>query len=341
MFRPGSLAAVALVAAACHPETPPAVRPEPIGGLARCRIAGVVELGAGDVLYKEARAPTEVARFAGGRVGVTTDAIEAGARASVVARLPAEGPGLALPGYVDVSRLPLHASRDLPVAGRSIYIAKGAPVSIRSASGGALRVTARYSDFPDVAADARCDDVALGASKEQPPKKTAERGEFHHLARDHARLFERPHGEVLADIRASRPGPTFEVDGFKRGLKHVRYEHGIVIDAWMNAEDLEDGPGPDCDHCYGADVLDVDDRCGAREHEDPGCGTPPPPTTRASRDAQVFATPRGPAIGVLDSGAEVFVGKKSDGFVRVSPTGGFFHSPAGTGFWVEESALAP
>jgi hypothetical protein len=351
MFRPGSLAAVALVLGACHPETAPAVRVEPAGGLARCSLRVVASFGADDALYREARGELEQARFSGGPVAVAVDTIEAGARAHVVARVPAEGPALVLPGYVEASRLPLYAARDLSIAARSIYIARGAPIVIRSARGGALRVTARFTDFPDVAADATCEDVAVGIPPPAPTpvssKSSDERGAPHHLAREHARVFERPHGEVLADLRSSRPGPTFDVDGFKRGLKHVRYDHGIVIDAWMNAEDLEEGEGPACDRCYGVEAEARPrrvDRCGKEDadgFDEKNCPGPDAPRARAARGAAVLATPTGPSIGVLDVGTEVYVVTKSDGRVRISPTGGWFRPPAGSGFWVDASALAP
>lgn len=347
MSRPGSLALLALQvfsAAACHPEVPPAIRVEPTGGVARCALAGTTELGAGTPLYQSGRDEVEVARFSGGKVGLVVDAIEARARAHVVARVPAEGPALTVPGFIDDASLALYAVRDLPIAGRSLYIAKGARISVRSARDGALRVTARYTDFPDIAADARCEDLALSRPPAEKAATPAERGKPHHLAREHARIFERAHGEVLADLKPSRPAPTFDVDSFKRGLKHVRYEHGIVIDAWMNAEDLEEGSGPDCDHCYGGDVLDVDDRCPGHEHEDVSESKtcpPPPAMARTARDVKVLATPRGPEIGVLEGSAEVYVPERKDGLARIIPTRGWLYSPAGGGFWVESSALSP
>ena len=304
---------------------------------APCTIRGSTAVGAGSLLYRDRTTNAGTAVFTGAPVEVelSPPSVEAPGRWPVVVHTA----GVTLRGFVDPWALPLRATRDLPLFGEVAVIPRGRLVALAPGTVGRLRVTAAYSDFPQLAADAACDAVGLGAS--EAPTETQAVGEEVHLAGPDAPVFGSSDGPPVGRLTAGDRHPTLWAGETRGERRLVRYDRGVRIAGWMRASDLAAGAGPDCDDCYGPPVRDLDDRCPDEPDpdstEDTGCPDPetPPPVLVLPRAAGLFTEPAAASpVGEAETGASFWVFERRDGWARVRPRGSALDPARGSELWL-------
>jgi hypothetical protein len=314
----------------------PAIAPRPplpARAVATCPLEAAFAIRSGEKLRLGEGGDVE-ARFTGHAVLVRIDRIDtATSVASVVVRAPAKSPALRLDGRLDAGVIPLRAARDIRVAGENVVIPRGTSIVVTSGDGAALGVQPRYGDFGNVATVASCEDLAFEVATERGAKKV---GEYMHLTKSNVVLFAAPGGPAIIELVTRHDSPSVDVVESRGPFRHIRYDDGVRIDAWMRAVDLAPGEGPDCDDCHGW-PLDVDDTCPPNECVDAKGGPFHASHKVAVRDRP---SPEGQPLGWLEEDAEVRIVGHRGTYARVEPVKNEIAGPAG-GLWIDEGILRP
>jgi hypothetical protein len=324
---------------------------EPASEIVGCTIRGSQRLYPGTYVHATSLGGTILGQADGDVVGFELSNIAVGGhtltRASV--RAPANGPAFVLTGFIDVAQLEVFARRDLPIVPSHVWIEKGANVRfVRGGDGSRANVVSRYGAFDLVPAIATCDTLSLDTSVESEVPRAPRNASPERLAHfTHVRTpFYDENGAPLINLKVNGEA-TVELTEHRGDRFHVLYADGVAIDAWVSAEDLEPGAGPDCDDCHGS-VRDLYDKCPDEPLDDTD-GCPASSTivhASALRDTDVRIGPEANSlvVGHLERRAEVVIindPKKEPpkGIVRVRPRHGELEPVSGD-YFVDESALA-
>lgn len=302
-------------------------------GVAECPLEGAFPIASGEKL----RMGEVEASFTGHLVGVRVESFDTKAGvANVTVRTPAKSPALRLDGTLHLGVLPLRAARDVRIAGDHVVIPRGTPVVVRGGDGAVLGIEPRYGDFADVEAIGSCDDVALVLDITHQPDKS--RPSYMHVTKPRVTLFASPDGAPIIElgVRHARQATVHVIES-RGAFRHVRYEDGVRIDAWMRAADLAPGEGPDCDDCHGW-PMDAEDGCDpAKDCPDEKGGPFHASHKVAVRDRP---SPEGQPLGWLEEDGEVRIVGRQGTYARVVPVTHDIAPPAG-GFWIDEGILRP
>lgn len=276
------------------------------------------------------------ARFTGHPVYVRVERIDTakGPVATAIVRTPPSPPALMLSAKLRIDAVPFRAARDIHVAGSHVIVPKGTALVLTSGEEKMLGVKPRYGDFDGVTTAASCDDVELGEPtvRNDPARLAAPM----FLTKKRVTLFVAPDGASVLDLEARRARPTFDVTESRGEFRHVRYDDGVRIDAWVRASDLAAGEGADCDDCHGS-IMDVDDVCPSR-----GCPDEKGGPFHARRKVAVRdrPSPDGAPLGWLEEDGEVRIVGRRGTYARVEPLKGELATPAG-GLWIDAATLDP
>ena len=342
-LRPRILSPLLLLTAACGARH--AVAPANDA----CVIRGTQMLYPSAILYASDHhgtpigdSPGSVARFELSEIGAGDNGLT---RANV--RVPIDGPALVLRGYVELRELELFATRDIEVVTGHVAITKGTRVRVvHAGTDGTFQVVASGGPFTAIKATATCDALGLEKSPELPRTPRGQAAEHAtHIADGAVSLYDERGGELLS-LGSASTGATLTVTESRGDLRHVRYDNGVHIDAWMRAKQLVLGEGPDCDDCDGG-PRDLDDRCpDYSTDQDEGCpdtGDTTHVVAMHDVDIHMAASLDSPVVGTLERGAAVLVIKDKKqmlppGWSRIRPLLGEL-TPGNSDFVVESSAL--
>lgn len=307
----------------------------PERGVVTCPLEGRFRIRAGERLLLGESSDVEAA-FTGHEVRIHLERIDTakGPVATAIVRAPSSSPALMLRAKMRIDAVPLHAARDIRIAGDHLVIPRGTPLVLASGEDQALGVTPRYGAFGGVTAAATCDDVALGEANVQ--QRTTRRGAPMHVIAKRVALFVAPDGAKIVELETRHDRPTFDATESRGAFRHVRYDDGLRVDAWVRAADLAAGEGADCDDCHGG-VMDVDDVCPPK-----GCPDEKGGPFHARRKVAVRdrPSPEGQPLGWLEEDGEVRIVGRKGTYARVEAVKGEIAPPAG-GFWIDEATLDP
>ena len=317
------------------PSAPIAIAAAPARGVVTCPLEGRFRIRAGEKLLLGENADVE-ASFTGHEVRIRLERIDTGKGpvATAVVRAPSSSPALMLHARMRIDAVPLHAARDIRIAGDHVVIPRGTPLVLASGEEGALGLKPRYGDFGGVMAAATCEDVALGEAKLQESAKRI--GAPMHVTAKRVALFVAPDGAKIVELDTRHDRPTIDAAESRGAFRHVRYDDGLRIDAWVRAADLAAGEGADCDDCHGS-IMDVDDVCPAK-----GCPDEKGGPFHARRKVAVRdrPSPEGQPLGWLEEDGEVRIVGRKGTYARVEALKGEIAPPSG-GFWIDGATLDP
>jgi hypothetical protein len=353
-----SLAAVVIVACACGRVEAPSHALAPT----TCGLRGKVTLHRRIPVLTQANGAVAHAVVIG-QLGLELQRITpvAGAdeaRAFVSIRSEPTGPAFHLEGFVDARELALYTTRELVVVPGHVTIKRGARVEAlgvprSSGSGAGAGLGARVGAIGDacatvdtrrVQADVACGDLSLEPAAEPSPRHAVRHPATFRGAR--IPLLAAPDGPTVWELPSRSGSLTLDVLETTRSMRHVRYEHEIVIDGWLAAPPLAEDEGDDdgCDSLPDADDLCPDEPEGEGD-EASGCpASAQGRTLRLSADADVRLSPelgRSP-VGHADRGAEVVVVEERGDWASVVPVvhkSSMAPAPGAGAFWIRRAAL--
>jgi len=240
------------------------------------------------------------------------------------------GASLRVDGWMATAAIPVFPTRDLAVSPGHVWIADAQHVRLVAAASGALTAELALpgTTGQSVRASAPCDAFALqpGAPTTMPVPGEA-RG---WLTRGAAvELLDAPGGAVVFTLRSAEgTAQLFWSTESRAGFVHVRARGALVIDAWAKLRDLEplkkgemmDQFAPPTTAVTGATLqLDGSTRL-----------------VKAGRDIAVRARreDKERPIGVIESGAEIYVLETLLGWTNVLPKNLGLTPADGGGFWI-------
>jgi len=339
MLRPTAtlLTALSLARPALADDAPPsAVGAAP--SAPRCSLRGEQPIAKGTALYDAPTGGRAIARFTGARAPLTLTGLPAdpttGERAAV--RTSATGGAVRLEGYVDPSVIAVFTTRDLVVEPGHLWITGSQKVRVLRAASTELRVerTLLGTDQQTVTTTAPCDAFALAPP---PPvgRDAPARARGHSTRGQSLALLDKPGGTPFFSMRlVDGTAQVFWTTELRGGYAHIESRFDVAIDGWAALKDLEPirpaevmtRSTPPVASMVGAQITLPE----------------PPPVRRVVRESPLFAAREGErAIGVVESGAEVFVVSESNGWGEILPASLYVEAPETDGFWVKLDALAP
>jgi hypothetical protein len=313
---------------------PPATTaPENVPG-ATCTIRGKPLMPKGTTMYDAATGGAPIGTFTGQSVDVSiTDLPADGSSRRAKVRT---GGGLRLDGWAAPDSVPMTLSQDLPVVPNHIWLSEGVQVRFVSGSSDGLKVEAHLGGpfAQTVRAVASCTALSL-----DPPKATGwdppgnARGYV--AAGERLDLFAGPSGSSMYTVQLSQSGAGLLLFSTQtdKGFVHVRLHDDLVIDAWAPLGELT-----------ALKQGEMMDQAAGTRHEVSGArlaidGTPT--IVRALRDVPVRLSSQDAArpIGVIESGAEVYVMETLLGWSSVLPRNLTLTPPGDHAFWVRSSEI--
>jgi hypothetical protein len=239
-------------------------------------------------------------------------------------------------GWAAPAAFAVFPTRDLPVAPGHVWIADAQRVRLVAAASGALtaELAVPGTAAQTVRAAAPCDAFALAPGA---PTVAAVPGEARGwLTRGAAvELFDAPGGAVVFTLRSGEgTAQLFWSTEARAGFVHVRARGALVVDAWARQRDLEalkkgemmDQFAPPTTHVAGATLqLDGSARLVKVSRDVP---------VRPRRDEKERT------IGVIESGAEIYVLETLLGWTNVLPKNLGLTPADDGGFWIPAVEVA-
>jgi hypothetical protein len=304
------------------------------GGGAACVLKGNHPGPKGTQVFDAASGGRAVATFTGAFVPMALSEIPADPAAGRARIATSSGSAsFRIDGWVSPAAIDVFVTRDVPVAPGHVWISAAQKIKLVQASSGALtaEIVVPGTGGQAARATAPCDAFSL-----QPVPPTAMevpgngRGYLSKAAS--LDLSEEPGGAPVFSLKAAAGARhLFWSTESREGFVHVRTRGTLTVDAWARARDLaplEQGETmdqlvPPTTAVTGAQIqLDKAPRVAKATHDTP---------LRARRDDKERP------IGVVETGAEVYLMETMVGWVNVLPRGlGLLPADEG-GFWIPEA----
>lgn len=301
-----------------------------------CSVKGSPVIAKTADLYSAVSGGEVLARYTGQPVAMSITVPASGVdRASV--KIGASTSAFRLEGFTEISAIPGHTTKNVPIAGQTVSIGAGRQVKLAPSTAGQIAVSMTVSApiEQSVKANAACDAITLDIPTiTQPGPPGNARG---YVAK-----------KSPLDIRSSAGGDvvfTFSsssiVDALlfwsteqQNGYVHVLLTGDLVVDGWAAMGDLK--------------VLPKGEMLGAMTSTTSSYSAPKlmmsnaPQTAKANKDSTIkrLAKDDATSIGTLESGAEVYVLETILGWSNVLPLAlNLQHPDNGGGFWVKAADL--
>jgi hypothetical protein len=314
----------------------------------RCTIRGSQRLYSGTVIWSAIDRKVAIATSGGDVVhfAITTLPNQAG-RARVTVRTAEKSPAFEIAGTVELRELSLWTTREIPIIERHAWLANDARVAVARDGGAAgaderARVHAEFGAFASLEATAPCDALTLDAPKSSAANQEIGRENkpisVMHFKRAGVNLKDE-RGAIILGTGGDGESATVDVLESRGALRRIGYDDGVRLDAWVDADALADGAGPDCDDCHGS-IRDINDKCPDYPDDDDADGCPAVELVigTAHADVPIHISPEENSLilGKVERGAQVLVVDKPEKtnphFARVRPrhiqltpvTGDFF-----------------
>jgi hypothetical protein len=328
---------LALAIGALAPRGARAQEPKPApgagGGGPACVLKGNHPGPKGAQVFDAASGGRAVAAFTGAFVPMALSEIPSDPAAGRARIATSSGSAsFRIDGWVSPSALDVFTTRDVPVAPGHVWISGAQKIKLVQAASGALtaEIVVPGTGGQAARATAPCDAFSL-----QPVPPTAMevpgngRGYLSKAAS--LDLSEEPGGAAVFTLKTAGAQHLFWSTESREGFVHLRTRGTLTIDAWARARDLEplkqgetmDQLIPPTTVVTGLQMqLATTPRAAKATHDTP---------LRARRDEKERP------IGVVESGAEVYLMETTVGWVNVLPKGlGLLPADEG-GFWIPEA----
>lgn len=302
-----------------------------------CTLSGNTLPAIDAVIYEKAAGTAAIAKLTGGRVGVSLSDFLAGGSDRVRVKTSAGAGGFRVEGWVDASKLSLFVNKNVAVVQNHVWIGAQREVTVIGAGSGKLRVKRQVGSPFNQAFMGWADCGALTLTATTPNGWTPPGKARAYVAKKDVDLYDS--GDDGRSV-VTQLTPDSSSDGIvlwsterKGGWVHVEHHSDVVIDAWARASDLKALPR--------GETQDSQAAATSRRN---------PPILKLSGNAKTATSPKdltlrasagekGKSIGVLESGAEVYVLDIVAGWASVLPKA-LHVSPVGDGqFWVKASEL--
>jgi hypothetical protein len=297
---------------------------------------GVVDKGI--VVWSAREGGVPVAQFASQEVvlSVSEWPVETAGRARV--RIGKAAGAVRLEGWVEATKIPISARRDLPVVAGHVSVARGQPLDLRGARGGKLAVsTSIFATGQKVDALAACDAIAIGRQRVENGSIPDAAARFVSKEATLA-LFDAAAGKQIHELRLPGPKSGLLFWSTERSGGFVRIKHGppLVIDAWAREEALAPFPKGELLDSVAPSVIVT---TSAPQLKVEGSTK----TIKVARDSplRLAAEPTAKPIGIVEEGAELIVVDTVAEWSRIFPKGLELVPPDGKDFWVRTRDVAP
>ncbi|UQA57912.1 hypothetical protein [Polyangium aurulentum] len=321
---------------AAAPAHVPAPAPPPPSGVTGpgCVIRGSSPIAKGTVLYDAPSGGRPIASFTGNYTPMSLSDIPAdpsALRAKLVTS--AGGPNVRIEGYATASAVPLWSARDIPLAAGHVWVASSQKLGLVSAAPGALtvEVTISGSNGQSVRATAACEAFAL--SRGAPvPMAVPGNGRGYLTKAQSVDILDSPNGQSVFTLSlfegVQKLFWSTETSG---AFVHVTYRSDLVIDGWARASQLDPLKKGEMMDQYIPPETQV---AGAKLLSDD-----PPRIATATRDIAIRARrdEKERPIGVVESGAEIYILETVAGWTNVLPKKLYVVPPEEGGFWIPAS----
>ena len=324
----GALAA--LGPGAAQADDPPAAAPTGVTGPG-CVLKGTFPGPKGTTIHDAPSGGRVVASFTGAAQALSLSDFPADptvGRARVATSVG--GASLRIEGFVTPASVAVFTTRDVPIAPGHVWIAEAHRVRLVQAASGALTVEMAVpgSSGQTARAAAPCDAYALAPGTPAPaPVPSDGRG---WLTRGTAvELFDAPGGSVVFTLRgAEGTAQLFWSNESRPGFVRVRGRGALVVDAWARQRDLEPLKKGEMMDQFAAPTTAY---AGASLSLDGA-----PRVVKATRDIVVRARreEKERPIGVIESGAEIYVLETLLGWTNVLPKNLGLSPAEDGGFWI-------
>ncbi len=209
---------------------------------ATCKVSGSAPMPASLAIYDKSQGGTPIARFTGGNSEIVASKFFSG-RANRAQVKTGTGVGsFRIEGWVDGSKLPLYAARDIAVVNNHLWISKHQSVKAISAAGSKLRIKHTPSSpfNQSFTTTVSCKALSLrgGTAAGWTPPGSA----VAYVAKSNVELFtgsgadNRSVATLTPD--SSSNGILFFSTETSNGYVHVLHHGEVVIDAWAKKSEL-------------------------------------------------------------------------------------------------------
>jgi hypothetical protein len=195
-------------------------------------------------LYSERQGDDIVARFGGAEVPLLASDFPATPTLRVPMQTGSGTGSFRIPGYVQVSKIPLYTRERVPVVAEHVWIGIGRTVTFVSASPGRLTVKKRLQTPIQQAltGSAPCSAFTL-ASATQPAWNVPGEARGYVLKSNSLELFNSSAADRTSVFTLQRAPDSTGVllwsTERRQGFVHVEYHGDLIIDAWARAADLQ------------------------------------------------------------------------------------------------------
>jgi hypothetical protein len=308
----------------------------PIGTGTSCVLKGTSPIVKDTPLFDAPTGGNVIARFTGNVVPMQMTEIPADAANGRAKLKTSTGSGsVRIEGYVKASVIPAFTTRDVPVMAGNIWIASAQKVQIVHASPGSVTVerVIAATRKQTVRGTTTCDALALEQGKPTPADVPQTARTF--LTKESTTdIYDRPNGDILFSLQmiegSSQHLWSTET---KAGFVHIKSRSDLVIDGWVRWKDLDPIKRGEM---MGSDVQPPVQLPAVKLVFDS-----PPRVATATKDIPIRAKPNEKAkpIGVVETGAQVYVRESNAGWTNVLPKSVHVLPPDEGGFWIPSSEV--
>jgi hypothetical protein len=283
----------------------------------QCKVSGTGVMPANLTIYDKSENGTAIARFTGAESAIVATEFFTGSAQRVKVKTGTGIGSVRIEGWIDASKLPLYAAKDLAVSSNHLWIAKHQDVKAVSATGGKLKVKKTPPSPFNQSFTATVACSSLGLRGGTPAGWTPDGNARAYVAKQDVELFDGT-GADKSSIATLTPdssssGILFFSTSSKDGFVRIEHRSTIVIDAWARKSSLTALPeGETMDQAAGSTLKR---------------GSPTlklantPRTVKTTKEVilRASAGDSGDVIGAIESDTEVYVLDIVAGWASVMP----------------------
>lgn len=208
----------------------------------QCKVSGTAVMPANVTIYDKSENGTAIARFTGAESAIVATEFFTGSAQRVKVKTGTGIGSVRVEGWIDASKLPLYAAKDLAVSSGHLWIAKHQGVKAVSTTGGKLKVKKTPPSPFNQTFTATVACSSLGLRGGTPGGWTPDGNARAYVAKQDVELFDGT-GADKSSITTLTPdsssnGILFFSTTSKDGYVRVEHHSTIVIDAWAKKSSL-------------------------------------------------------------------------------------------------------
>lgn len=282
-----------------------------------CKVSGTAVMPANLTIYDKAENGTPIARFTGAESAIVATDFFTGSASRVKVKTGTGLGSVRIEGWIDASKLPLYAAKDLAVSSNHLWIAKHQEVKAQSASGSKLKVKKTPGSPFNQTFTANVACSSLGLRGGTPAGWTPDGNARAYVAKQDVQLFDGTGVDrssiVTLTPDSSSNGILFFSTESKDGYVRIRHHSSIVIDAWAKKSALSALPeGETMDQAAGSTLRRGSPTLKLANN---------PKTVKTTKEVilRASAGDSGDVIGAIESDTEVYVLDIVAGWASVMP----------------------